>query len=119
MSLAYYYALLREKEHQLQRLQICNSQLQAHQQEFIEYEKKITQPPLTSSTWQGMLANKFDQTRTEQMLTKYHELDGQQFSSVYTVFGDKMKSLQDEIIAIKEIIKRLEAELAAERKKSK
>jgi len=119
MSLAYYYALLREKEHQLQRLQTANSQLHAHQQEFIAYEKNITQPTLTSSTWQGMLANKFDQTRTEQMLTKYHDLDGQQFSSVYTVFGDKMKSLQDEIIAIKQIIRDLEAALAAERAKAK
>ncbi|MGG0658085.1 YwqH-like family protein [Rummeliibacillus pycnus] len=119
MSLGYYYALLREKEYQLERLQACNSQLHAHQQEFIEYEIKITQPTLSSNTWQGMLANKFDQTRTEQMLTKYRELDGQQFSSVYKVLGDKIKSLQEEIISIKEIIRRLEEELAAEREKSK
>ncbi|WP_397537119.1 DUF5082 domain-containing protein [Rummeliibacillus pycnus] len=118
MSLGYYYALLREKEEQLKRLQACNGQLHAHQQDFIEYESKIIQPTLSSSTWQGMLANKFDQTRTEQMLTEYRDLDGQQFSSVYQVLGDKIKSLQEEILAIKAIIKQLEAELAAQRKRN-
>lgn len=119
MSLAYYYALLREKQEQLRRLQACSNQLHIHQQDFIEYESNITQPALTSKTWQGVLATKFDQTRHEQMLTKYRELDGQQFNSVYTVIAEKMSSLQSEISAIKEIIRSLEAARAAERAKSK
>ena len=119
MSLAYYYALLGEKQYQYQRLQTCSKQLHTYQKDFIEYEKKIIQPTLSSNTWQGSLANKFDQTRTEQMLTKYRELDGQQFSSVYTVLDDKMKSLLDEISAIKQTIKDLEEALAAEREKAK
>lgn len=119
MSLAYYYALLREKQEQLQRLQACINQLHLHQQEFIGYESNITQPTLSSKTWQGVLATKFDQTRHEQMLTKYRELDGQQFNSVYTVIAEKMSSLQSEISAIKEMIKSLEAARAAERAKAK
>lgn len=119
LSLAYYYALLREKQEQLRRLQACSNQLHIHQQDFIEYESNITQPALTSKTWQGVLATKFDQTRHEQMLTKYRELDGQQFNSVYTVIAEKMNSLQSEISAIKEIIRSLEAARAAERAKSK
>ena len=119
LSLAYYYALLREKQEQLRRLQACSNQLHLHQQEFIEYESNITQPPLSSKTWRGVLATKFDQTRHEQMLTKYRELDGQQFNSVYTVIAEKMSSLQSEISAIKEMIRSLEAARAAERAKSK
>lgn len=119
MSLAYYYRLLGEKQYQLQRLENCSNQLHIQQQEFIAYEKMLIQPTLTTNTWRGRLADKFDQTRNEQMLTIYQELDVQQFNAVYRVIGDKMNSLKDEISEIKQIIRTLEAEEAAKREKSK
>jgi len=119
MSLAYYYKLLGEKQHQLQRLQTCNSQLQECQQEFIYYERTITKPELSRDTWQGMLAAKFDTIRMEGILTRYRDMENQQFSAAFTVLSDKMQIIQNEISAIKQIITTLEAELAAERTKSK
>ena len=119
MSLTYYYALLSEKQYQLQRLQTCSNQLHICQQELIGYEKKLTQPALSSYTWQGVLANKFDQTRHEQMQTKYRELDAQQFNAVYKAISDKTSSLQSEISTIKQTIQSLEEALAAEKEKEK
>ncbi|WP_019240851.1 MULTISPECIES: YwqH-like family protein [Bacillus] len=124
MSLSYYYALLRQKEMELQRLQNCSNQLNAHQQEFIHYERNVKEPELTPTTWHGKLATTFEQLRNDGMLTSYRDISYNQFADVFTRIAEKIQQLQNEIVSIKQTIAALEAaerarEAAARAKASK
>ncbi|MGG4267546.1 hypothetical protein [Peribacillus simplex] len=74
MSLAYYYSLLSEKQTQLQRLKTCTVQLQGKQEEFTAHRRNVTEPELSSDTWQGTLAMSFDDNRTGGMLQAYTKI---------------------------------------------
>ncbi|RIW38952.1 DUF5082 domain-containing protein [Bacillus salacetis] len=110
MSLFYYYGLLREKRDQLQRLQDCSSKLHGNQQEFSSYRETITDPELSTYTWQGTLANKFDEIRLGGMLHYFTDIETAQFSEVFSALNSKIQSIQSEIQAIEHTIQRLEAE---------
>ncbi|WP_028394104.1 YwqH-like family protein [Bacillus cihuensis] len=109
MSLAYYYSLLRLKEEQLHRLQICNSELNSCQQDFIHHERLVSEPELSTNTWNAALAHTFDNTRAVGMLTNYRDISNNQFSSVFTTLAEKIQQIQLEIISIKQTIAALEA----------
>jgi prefoldin subunit 5 len=110
MSLFYYYGLLREKREQFQRLQDCSSKLRKNQQEFSSYRETITNPELSAFTWQGTLANQFDEIRLKGMLHYFTDIETTQFSEVFSELDSKIQSLQSEIQAIEHTIQRLEAE---------
>ena len=109
MSLAYYYSLLRLKEEQLQRLQMCNGELKSCQQEFTHHERLVSEPELSTNTWNGTLAQTFDDRRATGMLTSYRDISTKQFNSAFTTLSDKIQQIQLEIISIKQTIAALEA----------
>ncbi|WP_282138430.1 YwqH-like family protein [Rossellomorea aquimaris] len=113
MSLYFYYGLLREKREQLQRLQTCQSKLQGNKQEFSSYRESITNPELSAFTWQGTLANKFDEIRFEGMLHYFTDIENNQFSEVFSMLSSKMQTIRSEIQAIEQTIHRLESEAEA------
>lgn len=110
MSLYYYYGLLREKREHLQRLQECQSRLRANKHEFSSYRESITNPELSAFTWQGTLANKFDEIRLEGMLHYFTDIENNQFSEVFSLLSSKMQTISSEIQAIEQTIHRLESE---------
>lgn len=115
MSLAYYNSLLREKQQQLQRLQDCQSQLRGKQQEFASFRASVTRPELSSFTWQGTLANRFEDIRTNGMLHYYSEMEQSQFSAIFSGIENKIQQLHREINSLKQTIASLELQLAEER----
>jgi len=115
LSIAYHNALLREKQQHLQRLQDCQSQLRGKQQEFASFRASVTRPELSSFTWQGTLANRFEDIRTNGMLHYYSEMEQSQFSSIFSGIENKIQQLHREINSLKQTIASLELQLAEER----
>ncbi|PMC37404.1 DUF5082 domain-containing protein [Bacillus sp. UMB0899] len=114
MSLFYYYGLLKKKQEQLQRLQSCQSQLQGIKQEYLNYNQSVITPELTSASWQGSLADKFEVIRTEGILGSYQDLESTQLSNVFSTLSNKMSSLKSEIASLKQTIHSLELEMLEE-----
>ncbi|MFC4025268.1 DUF5082 family protein [Oceanobacillus longus] len=109
MSLFYYYGLLREKREQLQRLQDCQSKLQGYKQEFSSFIGPIMNPELSTFTWQGTLAKKFEEIRMEGMLHSYTDIENNQFNEVFSMLSNKMQHLRSEIQSIEQTIVRLKS----------
>ena len=110
MSLAYWYALLNKKQNDLNRLQTCNGQLTGKQSEFSSNQHLMTKPELTSATWKGTLAARFDDIRIDGILASYEEIQNTQFSRTFLILTDKMEQIRLEIESIRATIARLEAE---------
>ncbi|MEK3952662.1 MULTISPECIES: YwqH-like family protein [Psychrobacillus] len=110
--LGHYYALLAKKREDLQRLITCQSSLQGKQSEYNTNEPKCLEPELTSTTWQGNHANKFDDIRESGIHTSYVDISGTQFSNVFSAISAKISELNAEIISIQQIITNIEAEQA-------
>ncbi|MCM3093779.1 MULTISPECIES: DUF5082 family protein [unclassified Cytobacillus] len=117
MSLGYYYSLLTKKQNDLQKLLACERELQGKHQEFNHYRQTVTKPDLSPFTWQGKLADEFEDIRFEQMLKSYIDIESDQFHEVFSAISRKQHQLQQEIDSIKQTIASLEAQLAAERSK--
>ncbi|KIU10389.1 hypothetical protein SC09_Contig25orf00093 [Bacillus subtilis] len=80
------------------------------QQEFLESKNKITEPSLSSDTWQGSLANKFELIRDE-INSEYQDLKGKQLDEVITKIEDKINTLIDDIDGLKNQITSIEKEI--------
>ena len=117
MSLAFYYALLAKKRSDLNRLQICNSKLQAKQEEFVEHQSLMTRPHLTSTTWHGNWARAFSEIRENGVLANFKQIQTTQFSNAFKVISAKIIEIQQEIERIQQIIAALLAEQARSVKK--
>ncbi|MCM3180968.1 YwqH-like family protein [Cytobacillus horneckiae] len=110
MSIGYYYNLLQEKKAQLARLQSCNGKLQGTQQEFAHYKNTVLQPELSASTWQGNLANQFEDIRNSGMLSSYQDIQSNQFNQVFSSLHSKIQQINNEISSIQHTITYLEAQ---------
>lgn len=110
MSLAYWYALLRKKQNDLSRLQTCNGQLTGKQGEFSSNQHLMTEPELTSTTWKGTLATRFDDIRANGILASYQEIQTTQFNTVFSTLSAKIQQIKQEIEYIRATIARLEAD---------
>ena len=110
MSLAYWYTLLHKKQNDLSRLQTCNGQLTGKQSEFSSNQHLMTKPELTSATWKGTLATRFDDIRIDGILSSYEEIQTTQFSRTFSTLIAKMEQIRLEIESIRATIARLEAE---------
>ncbi|HZH61337.1 MAG TPA: DUF5082 family protein [Metabacillus sp.] len=111
MSLFYYYGLLRKKQEQLHRLQDCQSQLQGIKQEYLNFNNSVITPELTSTTWQGSLADKFEVIRIEGIFRSYQDLESTQLSNVFSTINSKMSSLKSEIVSLQKTIHFLELQM--------
>lgn len=104
MSLGYYYALLRKKENEVERLIQCRSSLQGTQQEFYDNEEKCLEPPLSLNTFHGQHASDFQEIRESGIHQSFLDIAGNQFSRVFEAIADKIAQLRAEIAEIKRII---------------
>lgn len=107
MSLSYYYALLRQKENEVERLIQCRSSLEGTQQEFYDNEEKCLEPELSLHTWHGNHASDFQEIRESGIHESYLDIAGNQFSRVFQAIANKIASLRAEIAEIRRIIARL------------
>jgi hypothetical protein len=107
LGLAYYYALLREKQEDVRRLNACRTSLQGKQQEFYENEYKCLDPELSTTTWHGNHASNFQEIRESGIHLSYVDIENNQFSKVFDAIADKIASLQAEIASIRRTIARL------------
>ncbi|MGG3926181.1 DUF5082 family protein [Metabacillus fastidiosus] len=98
---------LSEKQEQLRRLKICESELQNLQGEFRQNQKLVKEPELTSVTWAGDLATTFESIRKEADIS-YKDISDTQLNAVLQHIADKILSLIQEI-------RLLEIQIAAER----
>ncbi|MDL4842649.1 YwqH-like family protein [Aquibacillus rhizosphaerae] len=114
MSLYYYYRLLSEKREQLSRLHTCNSQLQVKRNEFNSNRSLIVNPELSSFTWEGSLARKFNDIRHDGMLHYYTDIKTNQLGEVFSSLDSKIQSIREEIRSINQTIAYLEQQLAEE-----
>ena len=113
-SLSSLYDQLRVKEEQLNRLIICEGELQQSHSDFQSNKHLCMEPELASNTWFGTLANEFDQIRESSILASYEEIVGSQFSSIFAALSAKIAEIKAEIQRLKAEIAALEAALAAE-----
>lgn len=98
---------LSEKQEQLSRLKICESELQNLQGEFRQNQKLVKEPQLTSATWEGNLADTFESIRKEAD-TSYKGISDTQLNGV-------LKDIADKILSLIQEIQLLESQIAAER----
>ena len=97
---------LDKREEELERLQKASSELSDIQGDFQQNEKLVTLPDLTTTTWHGNLASKYDQFREGELLSSYRELYQGQLGRVLSDISAKISEIQNRI-------KTLEADIAA------
>ncbi|MBM7704394.1 YwqH-like family protein [Metabacillus iocasae] len=114
MSLFHYYGLLREKQEQFQRLQNCHNQLQEIKQEFWSFRKSVVDPELSPATWQGSLADRFNDIRTEGIFHFYQDIESNQLTHILSTIRNQTRMLQNEIESIQQIIHSLELQMLEE-----
>lgn len=101
--------LLREnlsnKQNDLERLRDCKRELKAYQQEFREYERFCVSPDLSAKTWQGKLAQAFDELRNDGILVSYQNLENTQLNHIITLLSQKIQDIESELSSLKASIK--------------
>ena len=83
----------------------------------MESKNKITEPSLSSDTWQGSLANKFELIRDE-INSEYQDLKGKQLDEVITKIEDKINTLIDDIDGLKNQITSIQKEIEKQKNKN-
>ncbi|TKH04494.1 DUF5082 domain-containing protein [Peribacillus simplex] len=116
--LSYLHSQLREKQEQLIRLKNCVSELDGLQSEFIQNQKLIKDPELTSTTWKGSLANKFMEVR-EVLSFSYENISQMQLNTAIMTIENEIESINTEIPSLQRSIaaerSRIEMEARKER----
>ncbi|MEH6947111.1 DUF5082 family protein [Bacillus sp. JJ634] len=116
--LSYLQSELREKQEQLIRLKNCVSELDGLQSEFIQNQKLIKDPELTSTTWKGTLANKFLEVR-EDISFSYKDISQTQLNTAITTIENKIESINAEIQSLQSSIAAEKARLEMEERKER
>ncbi|KAA6446967.1 YwqH-like family protein [Bacillus swezeyi] len=98
------------KKEFLAELKACRKELQKDKTEFSESKKTITEPKLSSHTWQGSLTDSFDRIRGI-MKTAYNEIDGKQLSDVLSKIDERIKSFQEDIHSLSQKVRSLEKKI--------
>ena len=99
-SLSYLRALLAKRRAELARVNTCKTELSGLQNEFFLNQRLVKDPSLTATTWNGVLANKFEDIR-EDLHFSYQDISQTQLNSVLTAVENKIEWLIDEIESIK------------------
>lgn len=103
-SLSALYAQLRLKQEQLLRMKQCKTSLTACRQDFFSYEYICLKPEVTSVTWQGNLAEKFDDLRENGMSQAYLQIENEQFEHIFEAVDNKIDQLIAEIATLEAAI---------------
>ena len=62
------------------------------------------EPKLTSTSWEGSLANEFEWIRESGILTTFREIENAQFNDVFRVLNDTIRRVELEILLIEQQI---------------
>jgi predicted nucleic acid-binding Zn-ribbon protein len=116
--LPYLQSQLSEKKEQLIRLKNCVTKLDDLQNEFIQNQKLVKDPELTSSTWQGTLANKFEEIR-EDLSFSFKDISQTQLNIALTTLENKIESINIEIQSLQNSIEAEKARIEMERRKER
>jgi paraquat-inducible protein B len=116
--LSYLQSQLSEKKEQLIRLKNCVSKLDGLQTEFIQQQKLVKDPELTSTTWHGTLADKFENIR-EDLSFSYKDISQTQLNNVLTTIENKIESLQAEIQSLQNSIEAENARIEREKRQER
>ena len=84
------------------------------QSEFSQYRKLVKEPELTSVTWKGSLANKFNDIREDVDLA-YKDIFINQLDTSFSTIDDKIENLQAEIQSLQRSISFEKAGIERER----
>lgn len=116
--LSYLQSQLSEKKEQLIRLQNCVSKLDGLQSEFLQHQKLIKDPELTSTTWQGTLATKFEEIR-EDLSFSYKDISQTQLNNALTTIENKIEAIHAEIQSLQSSIAAEKARIEMERRRER
>jgi hypothetical protein len=116
--LAYLQSVLSEKRDQLIRLKNCVFELNGLQSEFIQNQKLIKDPDLTSSTWKGELANEFSGVR-EDISFSYKDIAQTQLNTAITTIENKIESINAEIQSLQSSIATEKARIEMEERRER
>ncbi|WP_457982007.1 YwqH-like family protein [Bacillus paralicheniformis] len=84
------------KKEFLTELKACRKELEKDKTEFSDSKKTITEPQLSSHSWQGSLADSFNRIRGL-MKTAYNDISGKQLSDLLSKIDERIKSLEEDI----------------------
>ncbi|MGE7781069.1 YwqH-like family protein [Peribacillus sp. NPDC097264] len=87
------------KKQQVEKLKTCKHELDSLQGEFLQNERVVTKPALSSQTWHGTLATDFTEVR-EDLELAYKDLSQSQLNAAITAIENKIMSLQSEITSL-------------------
>ncbi|MGN9865474.1 YwqH-like family protein [Bacillus swezeyi] len=106
------------KKEFLAELKACRTALKNDKTEFSDSKKMITEPELTSHTWQGSLAESFERIR-KNMKASFHDIEGKQISDVLEKIDERIKALNGEIHSLGQEIRSLERKIEREKKEAR
>ncbi|MFO6495828.1 MULTISPECIES: YwqH-like family protein [Bacillus] len=98
------------KKEFLAELKACRKELQKDKTEFSDIKKTITEPELSSHTWQGILAESFERIRKD-MKASFHDIEGKQLSDVLEKIDERIKALQEDIHSLSQEVRSLEKKI--------
>lgn len=92
-------------------LKSCERELHSNYNEFLHNERLCLEPSLSSHTWSGHWAEKFDGIRREGIHNPYQKITGKQFKKTFEEVERRVQEIQTEIDSIKNSITSLQAQL--------
>ncbi|MEC1260096.1 DUF5082 family protein [Bacillus swezeyi] len=106
------------KKEQLTHLKNCKSELTITKEEFEDSKSSIKEPGLSSTTWQGSLADSFKNVRND-MKSAYNDICGKQLNEVFKKLNERIASLKDEIHSLGQDISSLKKKIEKLEKEEK
>ncbi|NPC91501.1 DUF5082 family protein [Bacillus sp. WMMC1349] len=106
------------KKEDLKELKKCKKDLKTKHQEFTDWKKNIKKPGLSSTTWQGSLADSFKTARNK-MKTDYNDIEGKQFDDLFKKINKEISSIESDIKSLKEDIHSQEKKIEKQEKQER
>ncbi|WP_218959100.1 DUF5082 family protein [Alkalihalophilus pseudofirmus] len=113
MPLTGLYLSLRQKQDELARLRSCRTELMNCREDFYSNEHLCKSPSLSSVTWAGSLADRFENLREGGLVSSYRELPGSQLDTSLQTLSSKISQTEQEIISLQQSIVAAKAAMVA------
>ncbi|WP_071460677.1 YwqH-like family protein [Bacillus massilinigeriensis] len=110
-SIANCNALINKYKEQLRELERCRGRLYGILTDLEIQRNLISKPELSSNTWSGLKAHKFDDKRRERLINSYDDLINDQFFYVLETIDREMTRINGEITMVTQQKSSLEKEL--------
>ena len=110
--------MLNAKEEELKQLKHCKTDLEHIQREFSDSKGSMKKPELSSTTWQGSLADSFKNVRND-MKSDYDDICGKQFDDLFKKLNERISSLKNDIHSLGQDISSLHKKIEKLEKEAK